>query len=83
MASTVVITGASAGVGRALALEFARLGCDVALMARGIERLESAARQVREFGVEALAIPVDVADALRSELAHEGTRIRLTMVQQL
>jgi short-subunit dehydrogenase len=63
MATTVVITGASAGIGRAVALEFARTGCNVALMARGLERLESAARQVREFGVQALVVPVDVADA--------------------
>ncbi|HLK83267.1 MAG TPA: SDR family oxidoreductase [Xanthobacteraceae bacterium] len=62
MATTVVITGASAGIGRAVALEFARTGCNIALMARGVERLESAARQVRQFGVEALPIPVDVAD---------------------
>jgi short-subunit dehydrogenase len=63
MATTVVITGASAGVGRAVALEFARAGCNVALMARGVERLESAARQARQFGVQALVVPVDVADA--------------------
>jgi short-subunit dehydrogenase len=63
MATTVVITGASAGIGRAVALEFARQGCNVALMARGVERLESAAREVRALGVEALAIAADVADA--------------------
>ncbi len=62
MTTTVVVTGASAGVGRAVALEFARQGCNVALMARGVERLESAAREARAFGVAALAIPVDVAD---------------------
>jgi short-subunit dehydrogenase len=63
MATIVVITGASAGIGRAVALEFARRGCNVALIARGVERLESAAREARAFGVEALAIPADVADA--------------------
>ena len=63
MATTVVITGASAGIGRAVALEFARQGCNVALLARGVERLESAAREARAFGVKALAIPADVADA--------------------
>jgi short-subunit dehydrogenase len=62
MSTTVAITGASAGVGRAVALEFARQGCNVALMARGVERLESAAREARAFGTDALAIPVDVAD---------------------
>jgi len=46
-----------------VALEFARTGCNVALMARGVERLESAARQARQLGVQALAVPVDVADA--------------------
>jgi short-subunit dehydrogenase len=63
MATTVVITGASAGIGRAVALEFARRGCNVALMARGVERLTSAAQEARAFGVGALAVPVDVADA--------------------
>jgi short-subunit dehydrogenase len=63
MATTVVITGASAGIGRAVALEFARQGCNVALLARGVERLESAARTARTFGVAALAIACDVADA--------------------
>jgi short-subunit dehydrogenase len=71
MATTVVITGASAGVGRAVALEFARLGCNVALLARGIERLESAARQAQAFGVAVLAIPVDVADAAAVDAAAE------------
>jgi short-subunit dehydrogenase len=69
MATTVVITGASAGIGRAVALEFARRGCNVALMARGVERLESAARQARDYGVEALTVPVDVADAAALDAA--------------
>jgi short-subunit dehydrogenase len=71
MATTVVITGASAGIGRAVALEFARQGCNVALMARGVERLESAARKARSYGVAALAIPSDVADADIVEAAAE------------
>jgi len=77
MATTVVITGASAGVGRAVALEFARLGCNVALLARGIERLESAARQAEAFGVEVLAIPVDVADAAALDAAAERVETEL------
>jgi len=71
MATTVVITGASAGVGRAAALEFARLGCNVALLARGVERLESAARQAEALGVGALAISLDVADAAALDAAAE------------
>jgi NAD(P)-dependent dehydrogenase (short-subunit alcohol dehydrogenase family) len=57
----VVITGASAGVGRATAVEFARRGCRIALIARGRQRLESAAREVREAGGEAITICADVA----------------------
>ncbi len=59
----IVVTGASAGVGRAIALEFARQGADVALLARGRERLDSAAGEIRRLGRRALPICVDVADA--------------------
>ena len=59
----VVITGASAGIGRAVAVAFGREGWRVALIARGRERLESAAREVEQAGGQALVIAVDVADA--------------------
>lgn len=58
-----VITGASAGVGRATALAFARRGWRVALLARGRDRLESARTEVEAAGGNALPIPTDVADA--------------------
>jgi len=58
-----VITGASAGVGRATAREFAARGCDVALLARNAERLEAAARECRSHGVRVLPLSVDVAHA--------------------
>src|SRR5512140_1310927 len=58
----VVITGASAGVGRATAQECARHGARVALLARGKAGLEGARRDVERLGGKALAIPTDVAD---------------------
>jgi NAD(P)-dependent dehydrogenase (short-subunit alcohol dehydrogenase family) len=65
----VVITGASAGIGRATAIEFGRLGARVALLARGAEGLEGARRDVEAAGGIALAIPTDVADESRVEAA--------------
>jgi short-subunit dehydrogenase len=59
----VAITGASAGIGRAVAVAFARKGWCVALIARGHERLASAAREVENAGGRALPIAADVADA--------------------
>ena len=63
MTQVAVITGASAGIGRATAREFARRGCDIALIARGREGLDVAAREVEQLGREALVITADVADA--------------------
>lgn len=59
----VVITGASAGVGRAAARAFAARGDDVALLARGRDGLAAAAREVSTHGRRALPLEVDVADA--------------------
>ncbi len=61
-ARIVVITGASAGIGRAAVGEFAAAGFDVVLLARGRAGLEAAAAEVRAHGRRALAIPTDVAD---------------------
>jgi NAD(P)-dependent dehydrogenase (short-subunit alcohol dehydrogenase family) len=60
---TVVVTGASAGVGRATAIAFAKRGWNVALIARGREGLEGAKRDVEAAGGRALVLPLDVADA--------------------
>jgi NAD(P)-dependent dehydrogenase (short-subunit alcohol dehydrogenase family) len=67
----------SAGVGRAVALEFARLGYNVALLARGKERLDSATREARALRVEALPIPVDVADARAVDAAADRVEHQL------
>jgi 3-oxoacyl-[acyl-carrier protein] reductase len=59
---TVLITGASRGIGRAAALALARGGWHLALAARGREALEAVAQEAREAGAEAIALPTDVAD---------------------
>ena len=61
-AQVVVVTGASGGIGRAVATAFGARGARVALLARGEKGLAGAARDVRAGGGSALLIPVDVAD---------------------
>jgi NAD(P)-dependent dehydrogenase (short-subunit alcohol dehydrogenase family) len=67
----VVITGASAGVGRATVREFAKRGASIALIARGTDGLEGARREVEAAGGRALVLPVDVANAVEVEAAAE------------
>src|SRR5215211_2052386 len=62
MSKVVVVTGASAGVGRAAANAFAERGDRVALIARGGDSLQGAARDVSEAGGEALVVAADVAE---------------------
>lgn len=57
-----VVTGASAGVGRAVAVELARHGFDVGLLARGHAGLDAAARDVGDAGRRGLTVPTDVSD---------------------
>src|SRR6266550_4334814 len=66
---TVVVTGASAGVGRAVARAFGARGANVALLARGEDGLDGAAKDVEVAGGTALAIPVDAADAAAVDAA--------------
>jgi len=65
----VVITGASAGVGRATAIAFAKRGASVGLLARGQAGLEGARRDVEAAGGRAVVIPTDVADHAQVEAA--------------
>ncbi len=58
----VVVTGASSGIGRAAAHEFARQGATLVLAARGRQSLEDAAQECRDLGAEAVAVPTDVAE---------------------
>jgi NAD(P)-dependent dehydrogenase (short-subunit alcohol dehydrogenase family) len=67
----VVVTGGSAGIGRATVREFARNGYDVAILARGRDGLEGARKDVEAMGRRALAIPTDVADWKAVEDAAE------------
>jgi NAD(P)-dependent dehydrogenase (short-subunit alcohol dehydrogenase family) len=69
--TVVVITGASAGVGRATALAFARESARVGLIARGEDGLAGAARDVERAGGRGLALPADVADPAQVEQAAE------------
>src|SRR5213078_3549602 len=71
MKQIVVITGASAGVGRATVRAFARQGADIGLLARGADGLEAARREVEAEGGRALVLPTDVADAEQVEAAAE------------
>lgn len=58
----VVVTGADAGAGRAIAHRFGRAGWRVALLSREPERLDAAAREIEAAGGQALTLPTDVAD---------------------
>ncbi|HEY3883113.1 MAG TPA: SDR family oxidoreductase [Trebonia sp.] len=71
MTETVVITGASAGIGRATARLFGRRGANVVLLARGEDGLRAAAADVEKAGGRALAIPTDMADFPAVEQAAE------------
>ena len=65
----VVITGASAGVGRAVAREFGRRRARVGLIARGVDGLAAARREIEAAGGQAAVFPIDVADAEAVESA--------------
>jgi NAD(P)-dependent dehydrogenase (short-subunit alcohol dehydrogenase family) len=73
MAEVVVVTGAGAGLGRAIVQAFARRGASIGLVARGTDRLEDAGQEVELLGGKALLLPGDVADPATTERAAERT----------
>ena len=74
MSPIAVVTGGGRGIGRAVAVRLAERGCDVALLARTAEQIESAAAEVVALGRRALAIRCDVANA--GEVSHACERIQ-------
>lgn len=77
---TALVTGASRGIGRAIALAFAEQGADVVLSSRRREGLEAVAREVEAAGRRAWAVPANVSDeasidALAGEISREGIAI--------
>jgi NAD(P)-dependent dehydrogenase (short-subunit alcohol dehydrogenase family) len=77
MEGVALVTGASAGVGRATVRRLAADGYDVALLARGRDGLGAARTEVERLGRRALAIPTDVADQEQVEDAAERTESAL------
>lgn len=73
----VVVTGASAGVGRAVALAFARTGAQVALLARGVQRLEATREEIERSGGRAIVVPTDVASSHDVESAADQIEQKL------
>src|SRR3989304_4154345 len=76
-----VVTGASRGIGRAIAIEFARAGADVVVTARSSEKapsklpgtIEETAREVEAAGGRALAVPMDVTDEAQGQAMAQRT----------
>jgi 3-oxoacyl-[acyl-carrier protein] reductase len=79
----ILITGASRGIGRAIATAFASEGCHLAIAARGQEALEGAAQELRAQGVQVLALPVDLTRAEDCKLLVAQTLHRFGRIDVL
>ncbi len=80
---TSVITGGGTGLGRAMALRLGSLGAKLALLGRRPEPLEQTAREIRDQGGEAAAVPCDIRDALAVSRAFDVAEKALGPVNQL
>ncbi len=70
----VVITGASSGLGRQMAVAFAKQGADLAIMARRVEKLETLAKEVKKIGVRCLPVKCDVTNV--EEIAEAAKAVK-------
>jgi NADP-dependent 3-hydroxy acid dehydrogenase YdfG len=66
-----IVTGASAGIGKALAIQLARQGAKVMIAAKRTDRLEQVAAECRQRGGEALVVPTDVSDEMQCKALVE------------
>lgn len=83
MTLTVLITGASQGIGRETALLFARQGYDVVLAARQADRLEAVAQEIQRLGRTALAVPTDVKDPEQVQNLLQKALVQFTTIDVL
>ena len=78
-----VVTGASLGIGRAIAISLAREGCTLALIARGKDGLDKVAKEIRDDGGKALVFPCDVSDLKRLAETIKAIEIQLARIDIL
>ena len=71
--NVIVITGASLGIGRQLALKYAELGAWLSLASRNTEKLKEISEECLQRGGRAIMIPTDVTDQLMCQNLIEGT----------